>query len=151
MASRKVNGMGIGGVAVVTISATDHAAAPGGEAVFSIGELAREYGVTQRALRFYEEEGLIAPRRDGAARIYSRRDHKRIALILRGKAIGFSLDEIGELLDLYEPSDGGAAQRQAALAHCDAKAATLQQQKASIQAMLDELGQFASSLRRGCP
>lgn len=132
------------------MSAIEDVAAPGGEAGFSIGELAREFGVTQRALRFYEEEGLITPRRDGAARIYSRQDRKRISLILRGKSVGFSLDEIGELLDLYDPNDGGAAQRQAALRHCETKAQTLQEQKASIQTMIDELTQFASHLKHSC-
>lgn len=71
------------------------------EKFYSIGELAKELGVTPRAVRFYEDSGLIAPRRAGNARVYTHRERARMILILRGKRLGFSLKEIGEFLDLY--------------------------------------------------
>jgi len=115
---------------------------------FSIGELTREFGVTPRTLRFYEEEGLIAPRRDGAARIYSRRDRARIAWILRGKRVGFSLDDIGQMLDLYDLGDGRAMQRAVAAQRCRDRAAVLIKQLADLEATIEQLSQFADSLER---
>lgn len=113
---------------------------------FAISDLSQELGVTPRALRFYEEEGLIAPRRDGATRIYSRRDRVRVALILWGKALGFSLDEIGELLDLYDPADGGAAQRAVAATRCRARIDDLRRRMGDLQTMIDQLGRWADRL-----
>lgn len=115
---------------------------------FSIGELSKEFGITPRALRFYEEESLIAPTRDGATRIYSRRDRVRIAWILRGKSVGFSLDEIGDLLDLYEVEGGPAKQRALTAIRCHARADALRRQLASIQATIDELDRFAGTIDR---
>jgi DNA-binding transcriptional MerR regulator len=68
----------------------------------SIGDLARELDVTPRAIRFYEDEGLLSPGRDGARRVYSKRDYVRLKLILRGKRLGFSLAEVREMLELYD-------------------------------------------------
>jgi DNA-binding transcriptional MerR regulator len=113
---------------------------------FSIAELSKAFGITPRALRFYEEEGLIAPAREGATRIYSRRDRARVALIVRGKGVGFSLDEIAELLDLYDRNDGGAAQRAVTALRCQEKAEVLRQQKAAIDVMLEQLAVFAAEL-----
>ncbi|ATE65054.1 MerR family transcriptional regulator [Rhizorhabdus dicambivorans] len=113
---------------------------------FGITELSREFGITPRALRFYEEEGLIAPARDGAARIYSRRDRARIAWILRGKSLGFSLDDIGEMLDLYDLGDGRATQRAVTAVRCRERAASLREQLTDIQGMIDQLSSFAESL-----
>lgn len=113
---------------------------------FGIAELSREFDVTPRALRFYEEEGLIAPTRDGATRIYSRRDRVRVGLILRGKAMGFSLDEVGEILALYDLGDGGATQRAVTAERCRAKAEELRHQLVEIQTMIDQLGHFANEL-----
>ena len=76
---------------------------------YSIGEMCDEFGVTARALRFYEDEGLIAPERRGHARLYSERDRARLAWILRGKRVGFSLAEIREMLDLYDRRRPAAA------------------------------------------
>ncbi len=72
---------------------------------YSITDLAEEFGVTARALRFYEDEGLISPERQGLARIYSRRDRARLAWILRGKRVGFSLTDIREMIDLYDADE----------------------------------------------
>lgn len=113
---------------------------------FGIADLSREFGVTPRALRFYEEEGLIAPRRDGATRIYSRRDRARVAWILRGKSLGFSLDDIGEMLDLYDLGDGRATQRAVTAERCRVRAEGLREQLSEIQGMIDQLSRFAASL-----
>lgn len=77
---------------------------------FSISQLCAEFGVTPRALRFYETKGLLRPGRDGRGRVYSANDRARLALVLRGKRVGFSLDEIAEMLDLHEmnPDERGA-------------------------------------------
>ena len=76
---------------------------------FSISDLAREFDVTPRAIRFYEDQGLLAPRRDGQRRIYTPRDRTRLKLTLRGKRLGLSLSEIRELIDMYEPGRDDAA------------------------------------------
>lgn len=113
---------------------------------FSISDLAKEFGVTARALRFYEEEGLIAPQREGATRVYSRRDRARLVWLLRGKSVGFSLDEIGELLDLFDLNDGRATQRAVTAERCRARAEALRGQIVELQAALTQLLQFAESL-----
>src|ERR1700760_3214710 len=80
------------------------------ERTYTIRQLCREFGVTPRALRFYEDKGLLSPGRQGMNRVYSHRDHGRLVLILRGKRVGLSLNEIREILDLYKVGDGGTAQ-----------------------------------------
>src|SRR6202007_2960089 len=77
---------------------------------YTIRELTKEFAVTARTLRHYEDEGLIAPARRGERRIYHNRDHARVTLILRGRRVGFSLAEIREILDLYDRADGGTKQ-----------------------------------------
>ena len=77
---------------------------------FTIRQLTKEFGVTARTLRFYEDEGLIAPERRGQTRIYSSRDRARVILILRGRRVGFALAEIREILDLYNSEDHGVRQ-----------------------------------------
>jgi len=106
---------------------------------YTIRELTKELGVTARTLRHYEDEGLIAPARNGQQRIYSPRDRARITLILRGRRVGFTLAEIGEILDLYDTRDGGAAQ----LAHARRKFAeridALERQKRDVEESMAEL------------
>ena len=80
------------------------------ERTFAIRQLCVEFGVTPRALRFYEDKGLLSPGRDGMNRVYNHRDRVRLQLILRGKRVGFSLSEIRDILDLYDQNDGGAVQ-----------------------------------------
>jgi DNA-binding transcriptional MerR regulator len=112
---------------------------------FSISDLAEEFGVTARALRFYEDEGLIAPERRGLARIYSRRDRARLAWILRAKRVGFSLAEMRELIDLYELDDAdGAARRRAALGKYRGRVALLRRQRADVDAAIEELETFVT-------
>jgi len=109
---------------------------------FSITDLCTEFGVTPRALRFYEDEGLIAPERRGTQRIYSHRDRARLAWILRGKRVGFSLAEIKEMIDLYDIGDGRKVQRQVTLARCRERIALLENQKRDIDAAIAELERF---------
>ncbi|MGK6320366.1 MerR family transcriptional regulator [Sphingomonas sp. DT-204] len=113
---------------------------------FSISDLSAEFDVTARALRFYEDEGLISPERRGLQRIYSHRDRARLAWILRGKRVGFSLAEIREMIDLYDIGDGRQVQRQVTLARCRDRIALLRRQKVDIDAAIAELEDFVALL-----
>ena len=95
------------GIRLVSDLATGlDAAAPRGRDVFTIRDLTKEFGVSARTLRFYEEKGLLDPTRRGEQRLYSRRDRARLAYVIAGKAVGFSLEEVREMLDLYDLGDG---------------------------------------------
>ena len=111
---------------------------------YSITELCGEFGVTARALRFYEDEGLISPQRRGTQRIYSQRDRARLAWILRGKRVGFSLGEIREMIDLYDIGDGRHTQRAVTVDRCRARIAALEAQKRDIDAAIAELTEFVA-------
>jgi len=115
---------------------------------FTIGDLTREFGVTARALRFYEDEGLIAPSRVGLSRIYSKRDRARLAWIMRAKNVGFSLTEIREMIDLYDLGDGRVEQRRVTLQRCQEKIAKLRQQKADIESSIKELSEFVGHIEK---
>ncbi|MCY7340243.1 MAG: MerR family DNA-binding transcriptional regulator [Sphingomonas bacterium] len=113
----------------------------------TIGILCEEFGVTARALRFYEDEALIAPERRGTQRLYSERDRSRLAWILRGKRVGLSLADIKELLDLYDVGDGRRTQRLKTIERCQAKVDALQQQRVDIDATIDELTSFIALVK----
>jgi DNA-binding transcriptional MerR regulator len=115
---------------------------------YTITDLSEEFGVTARALRFYEDEGLIAPERQGLARIYSRRDRARLAWILRGKRVGFSLADIREMIDLYDADEEHEEQRRVTLAKCKARIELLNRQKDDIDAAIAELAGFVSALEQ---
>ena len=106
---------------------------------FTIRELAREFGLTARSLRFYEEKGLIHPGRDGQERLYSRRDRARLKYIEMGKCVGFSLEEIGEMLDLYELGDRQVTQLRVTLGKIDERIARLGRQKTELDRAVAEL------------
>jgi len=106
---------------------------------YSIGELAEEFAVTPRTIRFYEAEGLLAPERQGTRRIYRRRDRTRLKLILRGKRLGFTLAEIRETFELYDQAHGEARQLRHYLGVLDAKRAQLLAQRDDLDQTLREL------------
>lgn len=107
--------------------------------VFSIGDLSREFGVTTRTIRFYEDRGLLSPTRDGQNRIYQARDRVRLKLILRGKRLGFSLKEIKNLIELYDAPEGEGGQLRLFIEKIRARRAELLTQKDDIEHVLDEL------------
>ena len=117
-------------------------------AEFSISDLAREFDVTPRAIRFYEDQGLLAPRRDGQRRIYTPRDRTRLKLTLRGKRLGLTLSEIRELIDMYEPGRDERPQLARFLAVLEDHKASLQQQQADIDAQLSEIQAFEKKVRK---
>ena len=108
---------------------------------YYIAELARLFDVTARALRFYEEKGLLSPIRKGASRIYTRRDYHRLEVIVRARKVNLGLDEIEELLALYDPSDNGRAQVARALDHMHDRAARLDAERAAVDAAIAELNE----------
>jgi DNA-binding transcriptional MerR regulator len=116
--------------------------------LFSIRDLIKEFCVSARTLRFYEEKGLMAPRRDGRGRLYSRRDRARLRYVLMGKAVGFSLDEIREMLDLYDLGDGGVTQLRVALKKFAEQIGRLQRQKATIDGTIAELERASAAVRK---
>ena len=108
--------------------------------LFGISELCAEFGITLRTIRFYEDKGLLKPRRINNTRVYNRRDRARLALILRSKAIGASLAEIKHYLDLYGPhGEGRTQQMKYVLDRTDKAIAELEQRRAHIDATLGEL------------
>jgi DNA-binding transcriptional MerR regulator len=115
---------------------------------YTISELSREFALTTRAIRFYEDFGLIAPQRAGSARVYGERERVRIKLVLRGKRLGLSLAEIGELLDLYEVAKNERAQLSKFLTLLAERRARLLQQKEDIDATLAEIEGVERECRR---
>jgi DNA-binding transcriptional MerR regulator len=116
---------------------------------YSIGELCDEFQVTARALRFYEDEALIAPERRGTQRLYTDRDRARLAWILRGKRVGLSLADIKELLDLYDVGDGRETQRLKTIERCQQQVDRLERQRVDIDATIKELDEFIALLKGG--
>jgi DNA-binding transcriptional MerR regulator len=113
---------------------------------YSIGDMCDAFGVTARALRFYEDENLIAPERRGTTRLYTDRDRARLTWILRGKSVGFSLNDIRELLDLYDVGDQQHTQMLATRDRCRQRVQALQRQKKDIDATIAELEEFCEFL-----
>jgi DNA-binding transcriptional MerR regulator len=115
---------------------------------YSIAELAREFDVTHRAIRFYEDEGLLSPGRDGTRRVYSQRDWVRLKLILRGKRLGFSLAEIREMLELYDSAPDERPQLEKFVAALAARRAQLEHQREEIDEVLGEIRGFERQSRK---
>lgn len=114
--------------------------------LYSIGDLSREFGVTTRTIRFYEDQGLLSPTRNGQNRIYQARDRVRLKLILRGKRLGFSLNEINKLIALYDAPEGEAGQLRSFIEKIRARRSELLVQKEDIEHVMDEL----DSLEQRC-
>ena len=106
---------------------------------FTIRQLCLEFKCTPRALRFYEDKGLLAPARDGLNRVYSYKDRARLQLILQGKRVGLALAEIGEILDLYEVDDGGVQQAAKSLRKFRERIVALQQQRIDVEEQIKAL------------
>ena len=121
------------------LSMTDPPDQDGEERTFTISELADAFRVTPRTIRFYEDQGLLSPRRDGLNRVYSHRDRARLTLICRGKRLGFSLAEIKDFLDLYDVDDQHIEQMRFVLAHGRERIASLEVQLRDVQQTLSEL------------
>lgn len=112
---------------------------PGKEISYSISELAHEFDVTPRTIRYYEDEGLLTPLREGQTRIYSHRDKIRLKLTLRGKRLGFSLAEIRELFDMYDTDKSSKTQLHSMIQLIETKRGVLRQQLEDIQMVMAEL------------
>lgn len=117
------------------------------EETFRIGQLAEEFDVTLRTLRFYEDKELLAPRRIGNTRIYSRSDRARLRIILLGKRLGFSLADVAEILALYDPESGNVRQLKVSLEKGEEQLTKLQNERERLDASIDELQKTIVSFR----
>jgi len=121
--------------------------APRGRDVFTIRDLTKEFAVSARTLRFYEEKGLLDPARRGEQRLYSRRDRARLAYVLAGKTVGFSLEEVREMLDLYDVGDGQVTQLKVALKKFGERIDRLERQKSEIDRVIAELTRASAAMK----
>ncbi|RWA61770.1 MerR family DNA-binding transcriptional regulator [Mesorhizobium sp. M4B.F.Ca.ET.190.01.1.1] len=119
-----------------------------GEDLVRIGEMAKKYGVTLRTLRFYEDKGLLNPKRDGSTRLYTRRDRARLKLILLGRKVGFSLRDVKQMMDLYDPTGSNTKQLRLALDKSEKQLARLQKQRALIDDAINELSTSMTAVRQ---
>ena len=113
---------------------------------WTIAEVAEEFGITHRTVRYYEQQGLVSPERRGTARVFHPRDHVRLALVLRGKRIGFDLEKIRTIVDMYDDVPGEAGQLDYLLEQVDGRRAELEARRTDIDAVLAEL----DDLERRC-
>ncbi|MBS4017190.1 MerR family DNA-binding transcriptional regulator [Azonexus hydrophilus] len=111
-------------------------------ATFSISDLAREFAITPRTIRFWEDQGILAPQREGQKRIFTRRDRARLKMALRGKRLGLSLAEIKDLIGMYNSTEDETPQLMECLRVMSKRREALEQQREDIEAMLAEIGQF---------
>jgi len=116
-------------------------------ATFAISDLAREFGITPRTIRFWEDQGILAPQREGSRRIFTRRDRARLKMALRGKRLGLSLAEIKDLIGMYASTGDETPQLLECLRVIDKRRAVLLQQREDIEAMLAEIAQFETLCR----
>lgn len=115
---------------------------------YNISELAREFGVTTRTLRHYEDQGLVTPTREGINRIYSHRDRVRLKLALRGKRLGFSLSELRELFQLYDLANDERRQLEEFAVKLERRRSQLEQQREDVEVMLNEINFFSTQCQR---
>jgi DNA-binding transcriptional MerR regulator len=122
--------------------------AQAGEDLVRIGDMAKRYGVTLRTLRFYEDKGLLSPKREGATRLYTRRDRARLKLILLGRKVGFSLRDVKQMIDLYDPTGSNTKQLRLTLDKSEKQLARLNKQRALIDDAIGELTESMAVVRR---
>ena len=115
---------------------------------FAISDLAREFGITPRTIRFWEDQGILAPERAGSKRVFTRRDRARLKMALRGKRLGLSLAEIKDLIGMYESTEDETPQLLQCLRVMEKLRAALEQQREDIEAMLAEITQFEGQCRQ---
>ena len=118
------------------------------DALLKIGDMAKVFGVTLRTLRFYEDKGLLSPIREGNSRLYTRRDRGRLKLILLGRKVGFSLREVKQIIDLYDPTGSNAKQLRLTLDKSEKQLGRLHKQRAAIDDAIGELGTLMDDIRR---
>jgi DNA-binding transcriptional MerR regulator len=109
---------------------------------FAISDLAREFGITPRTIRFWEDQGILAPEREGSKRVFTRRDRARLKMALRGKRLGLSLAEIKDLIGMYNSTEDETPQLLECLRVMSKRREALEQQREDIEAMLTEIAQF---------
>lgn len=132
----------------MSAAAVTHVSSPGPAVTYTIGELAREFDLTTRAIRFYEDCGLLQPRREGRNRVYTPRDRTRLKLTLRGKRLGLTLSEVKELVDMYESPRDTVPQLRKFLSVLALHRAQLEQQMADLHVTLDEVRAHEKETRR---
>lgn len=125
----------------------DDVLSDGQEDYTRIGDMAKLFGVTLRTLRFYEDKGLISPKRDGSTRLYTRRDKARLKLILLGRKVGFSLRDVKQMMDLYDPNGTNIKQLRLTMDKSERQLARLQKQRVAIDEAMSELSALMTSVR----
>ena len=116
-------------------------------ATFAISDLAREFGITPRTIRFWEDQGILAPEREGSKRVFTRRDRARLKMALRGKRLGLSLAEIKDLIGMYSSTDDETPQLLECLRVMSSRREALEQQREDIEAVLSEIREFERQCR----
>ena len=117
------------------------------EGYYRIGDMAREFDVTLRTLRFYEDKGLLSPKREGSTRLYSRRDRTRQQLILLGRKVGFTLRDVKQMIDLYDPKGTNAKQLRVTLEKSEKQMNRLVKQREALEEAIGDLGQLIDNVR----
>lgn len=131
-----------------TVPAANEAGESQDDAIFTIGDLATEFEITTRAIRFYEARGLLRPMRRGTARSFTRRDRARLKLILRGKNLGFTLEDIAEYLSLYDTDPTQVTQTRLLLDRVEAHIADLNTKRGDLDRTLEDLREIRSQCKR---
>ena len=117
------------------------------EGYYRIGDMAREFDVTLRTLRFYEDKGLLSPKREGSTRLYSRRDRTRLQLILLGRKVGVTLRDVKQMIDLYDPKGTNAKQLRVTLEKSEKQMNRLVKQREALEEAIGDLGQLIDNVR----
>lgn len=125
--------------AIEAISNASEAFSDADDDLMRIGDMAKEFDVSLRTLRFYEDKGLIQPKREGSMRLYSRRERARLRLILLGRNVGFSLREVKQMMDLYDPQGTNTKQLRVALEKSEKQLSRLEKQRESIEDAISQL------------